>query len=410
MKLTRRQFMAKATLATLGSIGILKHGYGSSQKIRLGFIALTDCAPLVIAHELGFFKRYGVEVELYKEASWATTRDHLLSGEIAGAHTLFGLPFSVYTGIGGPAGKVIKIALILNNNGQSITLSNKVFGSKVRFRDTEGVGKVVLDAKRSGKPLTFAMTFPGGTHDMWLRYFLGACGVDPTEDVKLIVIPPPQMVANMSVENMDGFCVGEPWNEVAVRQNVGFTVVSSQDIWKHHPEKVLAFNEQFFNTYNDKARAIMMAVLQAQMWLDDMNNRGKTAQIIGRRQYVNADPKVIEDRLKGVYNLGNSLGNYIYKDDYMLFYRGGQTPFPRKSYGVWFLAQYRRFGMLKSPPNYQNVVNTIIAQDIYVSVAREMKVPIPKDDMKPIKGFIDKVIFDPMYPEGSIKSYRVKKV
>ncbi|GAA6749278.1 CmpA/NrtA family ABC transporter substrate-binding protein [Thermus tengchongensis] len=394
------------------ALGIATSGFArvraQSRKLRIGFIALTDCASVVMARELGLFKKYGVDVEVVKEASWATTRDHLLSGEIVAAHTLFGLPFSVYTGIGGPAGRVLRIAMVLNNNGQAITLSQQDFGGKVGFRDLEGAGKAILAKKREGKPLTFAMTFPGGTHDLWLRYWLGACGVNPVSDVRIIVVPPPQMVANMSVGNMDGFCVGEPWNGVAVQQGVGFTALASQDIWKHHPEKALVFNNEFFQNNTDEARAITKAVLEASRWLDVPANRRTAAKVIAQRQYVNADPGVIEARLLGTYELGGGLGRRTYTDDYMLFHRGGQTNFPRKSHAIWFLAQYRRWGMLKEKPDYEGIAETILAQDFYISVAKELNIPVPNDDMRPLTGFIDGVTFDPKDPEGSIKKYKVR--
>src|SRR5215213_3828174 len=213
-----------------------------SRKIKLGFIPLTDCAPLVVAKELGLFAKYGVDVELEKEASWAVVRDKILNGEIDGAHCLFSMPFSVYTGIGGTAGKEMKIAMVLNNNGQSITLS-KDFCGLVGFKEVNKAAAAVKTVQ-GRKEVTFAQTFPGGTHDIWLRTWLAACGVN-SKSVGIITIPPPQMVANMRVDNMEGFCVGEPWNGVAATQNVGFTHIATQDIWKNHPEKALVVNKTF---------------------------------------------------------------------------------------------------------------------------------------------------------------------
>ncbi|RTG95311.1 nitrate ABC transporter [Thermus scotoductus] len=406
-RIARREVLKKGLALGIATTGLVR-GQARSRKLRIGFIALTDCASVVMAKELGLYQKHGVDVELVKEASWATTRDHLLSGEIVAAHTLFGLPFSVYTGIGGPAGRVLRIAMVLNNNGQAITLSSQDFGGKVGFKDLDGAGKAILAKKREGKPLTFAMTFPGGTHDLWLRYWLGACGVNPVKDVRIIVVPPPQMVANMGVGSMDGFCVGEPWNGVAVKQGIGFTALASQDIWKHHPEKALVFNHEFFRDNPEEARAITKAVLEASKWLDNPANRRTAAKVIARRQYVNADPSIIEARLLGVYDLGGDLGRHTYTDDYMLFHNGGQTNFPRKSHAIWFLAQYRRWGMLKGRIDYEGIAETILAQDFYISVAKELSIPIPNDDMRPLSGFIDGVTFDPKDPEGSIRKYKVR--
>ncbi|MBX0311641.1 MAG: ABC transporter substrate-binding protein [Sulfurihydrogenibium sp.] len=376
-------------------------------KIRIGFIPLTDCATVVMAQELGLFKKYGVDVEVVKETSWPNIRDKLLNGELTAAHCLFSLPLSVYTGIGGPKGKVIPIAMTINFNGQGITLSNE-FKGKVGFREINKVKQVVNELKSKKGECTFAMTFPGGTHDIWLRYWLGACGINPNRDVRVIPNPPPQMVSNMKVGRMDGFCVGEPWNAVAVKEGVGFTHITSQDIWKHHPEKALAFNNEFFEKNQGEVKAIMKAVLEAAKWCDDPKNRKELAKILSQQKYVNAPADALESRLLGIYDLG--IGKYTYKDDYMLFYKNGEVPFPKKAYGIFFLAQFRRWKMVKEPINYKAVVDTIIKQDMYISVANEMKIPIPKDDMKPISGFIDNVIFNPNDPEGSIKKYSIKEI
>jgi nitrate/nitrite transport system substrate-binding protein len=371
--------------------------------IKLGIIPLTDCAPLVIAFEKRFFKKYGVNVQISKEASWANVRDKILTGELQGAHCLFGMPFSVYTGVGGKPGSEMHIAMVLNNNGQSITLS-KDFCGKVDHQDITTVSKVVKELSET-KELSFAGTFPGGTHDTWLRYWLAASGVDQNK-VKIITIPPPQMVANMKVGNMDGFCVGEPWNQVAVKQGIGFTHLATQDIWKHHPEKALVLNEDFSVNRRDELKKVMKAVMEACIWLDDMKNREEAATIIGRQSYVNAPAEEIATRLKGVYDLGCDYGQYTYKDDYMLYHRGGETNYPRKSYGIWYMAQYFRFNHLKQEPDYEAIADKLILQDLYNEVATEMNIPIPADDMKPFTIELDNVTFDPGAPSESLKKYK----
>ena len=366
--------------------------------IKLGFIPLTDCAPLVIAKELGFFAKYGVDVQITKEASWAVVRDKILNGELDGAHCLFSMPFSVYTGIGGKAGSEMKIAMILNNNGQAITLSKDFCGS-VGYKDIKGVANAVKQLKAK-KEVTFAMTFPGGTHDIWLRNWLAAAGVN-SKSVGIITIPPPQMVANMKVDNMEGFCVGEPWNGVAATQNIGFTHIASQDIWKDHPEKALVVNKAFADTDKEDLKNVMKAIMEACKWLDVMSNRKKAALILSRPNYVNAAVQVIEARLMGSTDLGCDLGVQKYKDDYMLFYKNGQVNTPRLSYGVWFMAQYVRFGMLTTPPNYKAIAEKLIMSDLYEEVAKSMGVPV-SDDMKPFKTNLETITFDPNTPAAYI--------
>jgi len=361
-----------------------------------------------MAKELGLYKKYCVDVEISKEASWPNVRDKLLNGELKASHCLFGMPFSVYMGIGGPAGRVMPIGMILNFNGQAITLSQEDFGGRVGFREINKVKPVVDELKRKGKTPTFAMTFPGGTHDIWLRYWLGACGINPNRDVRVKPIPPPQMVANMKVGNMDGYCGGEPWNEVAVREGIGFTHLATQDIWKDHPEKALVFNQEFFSKNVEEVKAIMKAVLEASRWLDDLKNRKEASKVLAR--YVNAKPEDIETRLLGVYHLGKGLGEYRYKDDYMLFFKSGAVNIPKYSYGIFFLGQYRRWGMIKQVPDYLGISKKLIAKPLFLEVAKELNIKVKDDDMTPLRGFIDGVVFDPNKPEQSIKAYKVKEV
>jgi len=385
----------------LTSAGPLQIDVSEKEVIRLGIIPLTDCAPIVMAKELGLFEKYGVNVEVSKEASWANVRDKILTGELDGAHCLFSMPLSVYTGVGGKEGSEMKIAMILNNNGQAITLS-KDFCGKVGFKQTNKVGPVVAAKLKADKEVTFAMTFPGGTHDIWLRYWLAAANVSQKTS-KIITIPPPQMVANMKVGNMDGYCVGEPWNGVAVKQGIGFTEISTQDIWEHHPEKALVVNKQFSEARREDLKNVMKAVLEACKWLDNRANRKKAAEIIGKTPYVNAPADVIEARLMGDYNLGCDQGTEIYTDNYMLFHRGGETNFPRKAHAIWFMAQYMRFDYLKEPPDYKAIADKLILQDLYKEVATSMKIKIPTDDMKPFTLDLDKAKFDPNNPGEYLK-------
>jgi nitrate/nitrite transport system substrate-binding protein len=409
----RRTFLRKAIVAG-GAVGVssgLLNACKSKEttttsmksgKIKIGFIPLTDCASVVMAHELGLYARHGVNVEVSKEASWANVRDKLLTGDLHAAHCLFGMPFSVYTGVGGTAGSEMHVAMMINNNGQAITLA-KDFCGQVGFREIDKVAPAVEKLKAK-KTVTFAMTFPGGTHDIWLRYWLAAAKVDQ-RTVKIITIPPPQMVANMKVGNMDGFCVGEPWGGVAAQQNIGFTHIATQDIWRNHPEKALVVNKDFVAQRRDELKAVMRAVLEASRWLDEPTNRKRAAEVIGQQAYVNAPPEVIEARLMGRYDLGCDLGEHTYTNDYMLFHDGGRVNAPRKAHAIWYMAQYVRFDYLKEPPDYEKIANKLIRQDLYREVAAEMKIDVPDDDMKPFTVELDNIKFDPANPAGSLLAY-----
>ena len=373
----------------------------AQEPVKLGFIPLTDCSPLVMAKELGLFKKYGVEVVLTKETSWANVRDKILTGELDCAHCLYSMPFSVYTGVGGKEGSLMKIAMMLNVNGQAITLS-KDFCGKVGFKQMNKVTPVVAAKLKAEKEVTFAMTFPGGTHDLWLRNWMSLAGLNQ-KAVKIITIPPPQMVANMKVGNMDGYCVGEPWGGVAAKQGIGFTQIATQDIWKDHPEKALVVNNEFSTKHKADLVKVMKAVMEACKWLDSPANRKKAAAIIGKAPYVNAPAEVIEKILMGNYDLGCSLGTEIYDNDYMLFHKGGAVNFPRKSHGIWAMAQFVRFGYLKEEPNYKAIAEKIVMDDLYKEVAASMKIKVPADDMKPFSLTMDKTVFDPNNPSAYLK-------
>jgi nitrate/nitrite transport system substrate-binding protein len=365
-------------------------GGSTNRKVRLGFIALTDCASIVMAKELGYFAERGLDVSVEKQASWAATRDNLLNNEIDGGHVLSCMPYSVATGIGGNGARSLRVAMMLNNNGQAITLS----------KDYAAVGYGDLDKVRAafhGKAPTLAGTFPGGTHDTWLRYWLKAAKVDANA-VKIITIPPPQMVANMKVEAMDGFCVGEPWGAQAVAQNIGFTHINTQDIWKHHPEKALVVTEKFATERPDVLMDVMGAVLKASKWLDDLANRKKAAETVGATSYVNAPPAEIEGRMLGQYDLGPNIGPKTYTDDYMVFHRGGQVNAPRRGHAIWFMSQYRRFGLLKQDPAYQELADTIVLRGLYEKVAAKEGIDVPDDDMAPFHIQLDNTTFDPRKP------------
>jgi nitrate/nitrite transport system substrate-binding protein len=366
---------------------------GPPLKLTLGFIALTDCSPLIIAKEKGFYEERGLDVTIVKQASWPATRDNLQSGQIDGAHCLNWMPYSVATGVGGNGATDLKVAMMLNNNGQAITLEKSMAAAGYGDLDK---AKAALDAK----PRTLAMTFPGGTHDLWLRYWLRATGADESK-AKVIPIPPPQMVANMKVGNMGGFCVGEPWNAVAVQQDIGFSHITTQDIWLHHPEKALVVNAK--TAADEEAlHRLILGTLDACKWLDDLDNRSAAADIVGKPEYINAPAAEIRGRLLGKYDLGAGLGSKDFKGAQMMFHRDGETNAPLKSYGIWGLAQYQRLGLLKAAPDYAALTDEIVLTDAYAKAAKAFGIDVV-DDMQKLEIKLDNVTFDPNKPEVEAK-------
>ena len=365
---------------------------GRLRKVRLGFIALTDASSVIMARELGYFAERGLDVEVTKQASWPATRDALLNGQIDGAHCLFGMPFSVATGVGGTGSRDLKVAMMLNQNGQAITLARDL--AEVGYGDL-AAAKELLESADAPE---LAMTFPGGTHDIWLRYWLLATGAD-TSKVRISPVPPPQMVQNMSVGNVKGYCVGEPWNAVAVKQGIGFTHLATQDLWLHHPEKALVVSSRFAETQADTLKDVMGAVLQAGRWLDQPANRADAAGTVGVEAYINAPAAEIRNRLTGVYDLGAGLGTKDFGGKQMMFHRDGATNAPRRAYGYWALAQYQRLGLLTSKPDY-SIVDEIVLRDLYEEAADAAGVKVPDDDMAPFEVKLDGAEFNPKKPDA----------
>src|SRR5918994_410394 len=323
--------------------------------MRFGIIALTDCAPMVMAHELGYFKKFGINSVISKEASWAVILDKLSIGENQATHMLIGMPLASTMGLAGSPVKPMIIPWLLNRNGQAITLNNKLKAAGVR---TPKALKPLADkAKAAGEPLAFAMTFPPGTHAMWTRYWLAAGGIHPDKDINLITIPPAQMVANMKVGKMDGFCVGEPWNYRAIKDGIGYTAVTTQQIWKDHPEKVCAFTEEFATRNPRTVKAILKALHLASVDLDKMDNRAKFAEVIARPSYINCPPSTILERLMGRYEYGD--GRVEQDPNYMIF-SNRNCNYPHRVYATWWLTQFRRWGMVKGAPDYAGVTKRVM--------------------------------------------------
>ncbi|MBP7080854.1 MAG: ABC transporter substrate-binding protein [Rhodocyclaceae bacterium] len=369
------------------------------KEVRIGFIPLTDCSSVVMAAVNKFDEKYGIKIIPTKEASWASVRDKLVNGELDAAHVLYGLVYGVQLGIGGPK-KDMNVLMTLNQNGQAITMSNQLKDKGA----TDGASLAKLIAKKE-REYTFAQTFPTGTHAMWLYYWLAAHGIDPFKDVKNITVPPPQMVANMRIGNMDGYCVGEPWNNRAIVDNIGFTATTTQDIWVDHPEKVLGATAEFVNKNPNTARAMTAAIIEAGRWIDSgLVNKQKTADIVSSKAYVNTDSDVIVERMLGRYN--NGLGKTWDDKNAMKFYADGAATFPYLSDAMWFMTQHKRWGLLKDDPDYLAMAKQVNRIDIYKQAATAAGAPIPKSDMRSHK-LVDGVIWDGKDPKKYAASFKI---
>lgn len=412
-KTTRRRFIKTAGTSTAAVLlsgvprGWAGAAYGGdgpeTPDIRFGIIALTDCAPIVIAHELGYFKKFGIKSTISKEASWAVIRDKLSLGENQATHMLIGMPLASTMGLAGSPVKPMVIPWLLSRNGQAITLNNKLKAAGVK---TPGQIKPLAEkAKAGGDPLTFAMTFPPGTHAMWLRYWLASGGINPDKDINLITIPPPQMVANMKVDKMDGFCVGEPWNTRAIEDGIGFTAVTTQQLWKDHPEKVCAFTEEFATRNPKTVKAILKALHLASVDLDKMENRPKFAEVIARPSYINCPSRTILERLLGKYMYGD--GRVEQDPNYMIF-SSRNCNYPHHIYATWWLTQFRRWGMAKTTPDYAGIVRRVVRPDMYFEAMKELGVGVKVTEESKVTLFDG--VFDGKDPERYARSFAVNNV
>jgi len=405
--LSRRTVLQAAAVGAAGVSPALRavvHASGSDapekKEVKIGFIPLTDCASVVMASVLGIDQKYGVKFVLSKEASWAGVRDKLVNGELDFAHVLYGLIYGVHLGIGGPR-KDMAVMMTLNNNGQAITLSKKL--AEKGAVDGAGLARLMASEKRE---YTFAQTFPTGTHAMWLYYWLATYGINPLKDAKVITVPPPQMVANMRVGNMDGYCVGEPWNHRAIMDGIGITAATTQDIWKDHPEKVLGTTGEFAKKYPNTARAVTAAIIEAGKWIDaSLSNKMKMAETVADKSYVNTGVDAINQRILGRYQ--NGLGKTWDDPNHMKFFGDGAVNFPYLSDGMWFLTQHKRWGLLKDHPDYLTVARQINQIELYKQAATAAGVPIPKSDMRSHK-LIDGAVWDGKDPKKYADSFKIK--
>ena len=401
----RRDFI-KRTAAVSAAVslpgGVWAAGSDAPEKkeVRIGFIPLTDCASVVMASVLGFDQKYGIKIIPTKESSWAGVRDKLVNGELDMAHVLYGLVYGVHLGVSGPK-KDMAVLMSINHNGQGISLS-KVLADKGAV-DGPSLAKYMAANPRD---YTFAGTFPTGTHAMWMHYWLAAAGINPVSGAKLITVPPPQMVANMRVGNMDGFCVGEPWNHRAIMDGIGITANTTQDIWKDHPEKVLGTSADFVKQNPNTCRAVIMAVLEASRWIDaSLQNKMKMAETVAQKSYINTSVDAINQRILGRYQ--NGLGKTWDDPNHMKFFNDGAVNYPYLSDGMWFLTQHKRWGLLKSHPDYLGVAKQINQTALYKQAAGALGVSIPKSDFRTSK-LMDGVVWDGKDPAKYADGFRIR--
>ncbi len=416
--LTRRQALtaAAATIAAAKAAlpsGAFAAGPGpETAKARLGFIALTDASPLIIAKERGIFAKYGMpDVEVLKQASWGGTRDNLVLGSAAGgidgAHILSPMPYQLTAGVNTSKAVPMNILARLNLNGQGISVGNDLKAVKVGL-NSAGAKARFAQLKAAGNTAKVAMTFRGGTHDLWVRYWLAAGGINPDADVSTIVIPPPQMVANMKAGTQDAFCVGEPRNGQLVNQKVGYTACVTSELWMNHPEKCLGVRADWVARYPRAAQALTMAVMEAQMWCDKQANRPAMCSTVSGRQYINVPIGDILPRLQGTIDYGD--GRAVKGSPHIMKFWADNASFPFKSHDLWFVTENVRWGVLPQATNKMALVNKVNRADIWRAAAKSLGVAAPASDSRGPEKFFDGKVFDPANPGAYLASQPIKKL
>lgn len=441
--LSRRKFIVTAGITAMGTA--ILHGCGSSNNAptatnasspattnaspsatvdkpevttaKLGFIALTDAAPLIIAKEKGIFAKYGMpDVEVLKQASWPVTRDNLelgsAGGGIDGAHILSPMPYFLSLGTITKSKKPVPMYVLarLNTNGQAISVANEYKELKLGL-DNKALKESLAKAKSAGKETKVAITFPGGNHDLWMRYWLSAGGIDPNKEVSVIPVPPPQMVANMKVGNMGAFCVGEPWNAQLVNQKLGYTALITGEFWKNHPEKAFTMRKDWVDKNPNAAKAILMAILEAQQWCDKPENKEEMAKIIAGRQYLKVPPEDILGRLQGKVDFGD--GRTMDDPDLAMKFWTDNASYPYKSHDLWFLTEDIRWGFLPASTDTKKIIDEVNREDLWKEAAQAIGVPadqIPTSSSRGVETFFDGTKFDPENPKAYLDGLKIKAI
>jgi nitrate/nitrite transport system substrate-binding protein len=429
-QLTRRQVFkgAAGTAALLAAArlqlpaGAFAQAAGPEVKgTKLGYIALTDASPLIIAKEKGLFAKYGLpDMVIDKQASWGATRDNIELGEagggITGAHILTPMPYLISSGkvTKGNVKVPMQILARLNTNGQSISVSN-AFANMGVTTDAKALAAGFRKAKAEGKDIKCAMTFSGGTHDMWIRYWLAANGIDPDKDVSTIVVPPPQMVANMKVNTMDAFCVGEPWNSQLVHQKIGFTALTTGELWKDHPEKSLGLRADWIEKNPKAAKAMLMAVLEAQQWSDKMENKKELCTIVGGRDWFKVPVEDILNRQTGDidYGDGGRKAKVGLESPLVMKFWRDFASYPFQSHELWFLTENIRWGIQPADLDTKALIKQVNREDLWREAAKAIGVAdaeIPKSTSRGKETFFDGKVFDPENPAAYLKSQAITRV
>ncbi|ACK71917.1 nitrate ABC transporter, ATPase subunits C and D [Gloeothece citriformis PCC 7424] len=397
-----QQKRSKQKIGQVSQAAIARHGL-EKVNLNIGFIPLTDCAPLIVAQEKGFFKKHGLEqVTLSQEPSWQEIARGVATGRLDAAQMVAGMPLSMTIGAGGKPSIGIITALVLSRNGNAITLGNKFAQQGVCTVEDL---KAVL-AQECDRVHTFGMVHPASMHNLLLRYWLASGKIDPDRDVSLTVIPPPQMVSNLKAGNIDGYCVGEPWNSRAVDEGLGYVIATDLDIWAGHPEKVLGVRENWVAQYPETHIALVKALLEACEYCDDRRNREEIIDLLCQPQYINCLPQHIRPGFIDPYRCGNGKEPEFLQ--HFNQFHLDQTNCPGRVEGLWILTQLARWGYTPFPKNWIEILERVRRPDLYGEACRQLGWPDLEPDRRNFKLF-DGMVFNPDDPIGYIERLTIHR-
>jgi nitrate/nitrite transport system substrate-binding protein len=438
------QWLSKVCLLTLSCSALAQIGEPEKDELRFGFIKLTDMAPIAVAYERGYFEDEGLYVTIEAQANWKVLLDGVIDGKLDGAHMLAGQPLAATIGYGTKAHIVTPLSMDLNGNG--ITVSNSVWaemkkniphenGKPVHPIKADSLKPVVDSYRDAGKPFKMGMVFPVSTHNYELRYWLAAGNIHPgfyaphkgdtsgTIDAEalLSVTPPPQMPSTLEAGTIDGYCVGEPWNQQAVFKGIGVPVITDYEIWKNNPEKVFGMTKEFTEKYPNTTVRIVKAMLRAAKWLDANNNanRAEAVKILSQSRYVGADYEVIANSMTGTFEYEK--GDKREVPDFNVFFRYFAT-YPYYSDAIWYLTQMRRWGQISEPKTddwYFDVAKSVYRPDIYATAAQELineglmsaaefpSLTTETGFRLPQSEFIDEIVYDGTKPNAYLEKFPI---
>jgi len=399
--------------------------------LTVGFVPVNDCAPFAVALEKGFFYKYGLNVVLSREASWGNSRDGLIFGRLDASPVVSGAVTNARTGAEGARQFPLCAAMTIHRHGNALTMNQGLWNGGVRpwftYRGDLAAFGQDLRAAWQTMPLesrVWAVVLSSSIYEYFVRYLLAAVGIDPMQNLRLIITPPPQMVSNVRIGSMQAYMVAEPWNTRAISGNegIGFTFVQGREIWRGHPDRVLAVGEPFIEKYPKTYRSLVKAMIEACRYCGDPANRAEVTALIAQRSFTGASPRLIEPGILGNYNYGgfDAQPRLIDSPDTTLFFDlpeplgGGandHSTFLWQSQSLWLMTQAVRWGQIPElPKNAEEIARQAWRTDLYREIAAEMGIACPTEDskMEPGSAFIDGRPFDPSDPGGYLRGFEIR--